>query len=619
MPDIIPALSTYNLPTRYRWMPKFRAGQFYIGDRKYYLYAQKKCLRLEQCQLVTADLASAPYAVTDVELDGIAYSNYKVAGQSIILDLEDIDSHIGYWAKFTWDATRWDYFSAGFVLSDDTQITVKYTTLVWDSVNHQFTVTAVTQYIRLGDTTKIYKIPDTPIPDTPVVITDDSKLPTDARSYAIEYDVAPDGAITFNAETNYAPNPNFTVAPTGYPHYPYDWELVDTTGHIFRTSGTGYVGLYTLRMHDPTGKARAIITMGPDEPLTLSAWARMSGEGTTGVAYVEMAFRDSSGNILDADGNTIGADPDIVPYSVRASASLSGREWTRAHVSAGESTSFETADCVLPDDMTEVEIRLWGTGTGPIDFSAVQLEHRLSPTQYGYIGPASTVEYETDPTGIWRPDPTGIVWPFPELCHVELNAASEENHAGFVVFEEFSDWTDEDIDAGGIDETDPTGVPRGIVPRTGIFWEFGRRNLPYARMDGRTKLVNIYPLRGENQDYEHFVNTYPTPKEPKRATIVPPDNTRRLSEELHAVVRASDGILVSCIFTDIEGNSVPHELVLISNTGAGTIDKASDYTNDAGRVLCAYTGASVTGAGQDVIRFTHQLSGLVGTLHVDIV
>ena len=619
MPSIIPALSTYTLPNRDRWIPKIRSGYFFIGDRKYYLYAQKKCIRLEQCRIARLTLAGAPYTISSVELDGTPYANYTIEDQDIILGLEDIDSHVGYWSQFVWDATRWGYFDAGFVLTDDTQITVVYTTLSWDATNHQFTHNSVTQYLRLGDAEITYKLPDTPIPNTPIVITDDSKLSTDKRDYAIEFDVSSEGDITLNVLDNYAPNPNFGAAPTGYPMYPNDWEIVDTTGHIYRTPGTGYVGRYTLRMSDPTGKARAIITMGSDEPLSLSAWARMSSTGFYGVGYVEMAFRDSSGNILDASGSVIGADPEIGPYSLRAQSTLIGNTWTRISASAGESTDFEIADCVIPSAATEVEIRIWGTGTGPIDFSAIQLEKGLTPTQYGYISPSATVEYETDGTGMWRPDPTGIVWPYPELCHVELNAASDENHIGFLVLEEFSDWTDEGLEAGGIDETDPTGVPRGIIPRTGIFWDFGRKNLPYARIDGRDKLCNIYPLRLENQVYEDFANPYQTPREPTAAIIVAPDNSRRLLDIVHAVVGTGEDVKISCIFADVEGNMIPHELVTVSVAGDGSLDKSSDYTNDAGRVLVAYTSGVTTGESRAIITFRHVLSGLTGIAHIDVV
>ena len=255
MPNIIPALSTYNIPTRERWVPSVRAGWFYIGDRSYYLYANKECLLLQQCRRMRFSLVGEPVGSVQVSLEGVSYTNFEIQGSDLVLILEDIESYIAYWAKNVWDATAWGYFDAGFILTDDSQITVNYNILTWNPATHSFTTTPIIQHARFSEAEEEYWLPQAIIPGTPIVITDDSKLPTDERDYAIEFDVAPTGRITFNAPRNWAPNSNFEAAPTGHPELPCDWELSDPA-NMQRYQGTGYCGLWTLYDDSITGKAR---------------------------------------------------------------------------------------------------------------------------------------------------------------------------------------------------------------------------------------------------------------------------------------------------------------------------------------------------------------------------
>jgi hypothetical protein len=608
MPNIIPALSTYNVPDRDRWVPNVRAGHFFIGDRRYYLYADKACLRLEQCRRMRFTLVGDPYGDVTVDLDGVPYTNFVIEANEAVVDLQDIETHIAYWGQFSWDDTRWGYFDAGFILTDDTQVTFTYNTLVWNATTHQFDVTAIVQHARFRDAEEEYWLPEDLIPNTPVVITDDSKLATDQRDYAIEYDVAPDGRITFNAPRNYVPNPNFDVAPTGSPSIPVDWLLSDPA-NIQRYQGTGYIGQWVLRFANTTGKARAMIDVAANTPLGLSVYARMDGTGSRGTAYLEAVYKTSAGDILSTAGAVIGADPDPGPYSIRNAAELSGRDWQRVSIIMGPDDDLEPTDGVIPTGVAEIEVRLWGQGTGSFDFDAVQLERNKFVSQHGYIGPASTVEFEQDPTGIYAPNLVSHSWPFPELNHVDLNAASEDAHGGFLFMEEFGDASDTDLDVGGVDDTDPTGVPRGIVPRTGVFWRFGRRNLPYARMCGRTKLRHRYPLRLENQPYVDPVNQYQTPREPVSVLIVPPDNTRRDSNDvLHASISAGEDVTASAIFRDSVGNPVMHERVQITVSGTGSVTPSEAFTNDGGRVLCSLLDAPVLRSSSPPTRWRSRTS-----------
>jgi len=268
----------------------------------------------------------------------------------------------------------------------------------------------------------------------------------------------------------------------------------------------------------------------------------------------------------------------------------------------------------------EVEIRVHGTGTGPIEFDAIQLSRSKYVPQYGYVSPDATVEYETDPTGIYRPDPHAQSWPFAELNHIDLNAASEESHAGFLMLEEFSDQRDEDLVLGGIDLSDPTGVPRGVLPKSGSFWQFGRRNLPYARLDGRTKLLDRYPLRLVNREIYEAVGPYQEPREPISCLLVVPENTRRdANRKLYTTVTSGESVQVSAVFRDVYGNAVPQEAVSIWVVGDGAVGASEAFTNDAGRVMVTFTAGSTTGAGVDELAFRHQLSGLTRSVNIDVV
>jgi hypothetical protein len=623
MPNVIPALSSYNIPVRDRWVPKVRAGYFFIGDRQYYLYADKSCLRLEQCRRMRFALSGDPIGDVLTWLDGIPYTNVEIQGTDAVVNLQDIESNIAYWAGAVWDAARWGYFEAGFVLTDDTQVTFHYNILVWNAATHEFDTQAIVQHSRFRDAEEEYWLPIVPLPDAPIVITDDSKLPTDQRTYAIEFDTASDGRITFNAPRNYVPNPNFDAAPTGSPEIPNDWLLSGTPPQIWRYQGTGYVGQWTLQFDGSfTGKARAMIDMAVDTPVALSSRARMTGTGyCSGAAHMEMVYKDALGRILSTAGVVIGNDPDPGPYSLSTDALLMGSQWQTLSIVAGPDDDLEPTAGPIPTGVVEMEVRLWGTGLCPLEFDAVQLERNRLVSQYGYIGPSSTVEFEQDPTGIYTPDPIGRSWPYPELNHIDFNAASEEAHAGFLIAEEFSDTFDGDLDIGGIDDSDPTGVPRGIIPRTGVYWRFGRKNLPYARVCGRAKLRNRYPLRLTNWGYTDPVNQYQTAREPTSVLLVPPENTRRdVNDILHASLAAGETVRASAIFRDALGNPIMHEPVDITVDGTGSPGSAVEYTSGAGRVLTTFTTPTGTAPGESRGRLTfqHRFSGITDTLHLDV-
>jgi len=365
-----------------------------------------------------------------------------------------------------------------------------------------------------------------------------------------------------------------------------------------------------------------MITHTFDRPTSISAYCRMEGTGYVGTGYLEIAFKTDSGQIIDANGSVIGMDPDIGPYSIRKSVVLNGKDWTRITIVTGQDDDVEPTDDIIPANIEEIEVRLHGGGTGPIEFDAVQVEENKFVSQYGYIGPSSTVEFEQSATGIYSPDPTGRSWPYPELNHIDLNGASEECNLGFLMLEEFSDSSDEDLECGGIDYTDPTGVPRGVVPRADVYWKFGRRNLPYARLNGRTKLRNRYPLRRENQGYNEPVNPYQVHREPVTMLIIPPENTRRDNDRvLHTPMTPGETLPVSVVIRDAEGNAAIHERVTAWVVGTGSLDATGYYTNDGGRVKVLYTAPTGSAAGESRggIVFNHELSGLVRTLDIDFV
>lgn len=616
MPSIIPATGSYTVEDRDRWMPKVKAGYFFIGDRKYHLYALKKCIRVEQCKKLRLHMAVLPSTITSLKIDSVSYTNYIIDGLDVVVDLEDIDQHINTWYSSVWGERRKGYYADGVILTEDAEIEIEYTGMVWDSTTHSFTSVSVTQYFYVRDGEEYYSLPDTPIAGSPVIITDDSKLDSDAREYSIEFDSDYEGNLTFNAAKNYALNPNFGAASGSHPEVPLDWELFDATGNMHRFAGTGYVGLWTLYMNGVTGKARSVVPISTIGPLALSVRARMATTGHSGTGYLEIAYRDVDNQILDGDGNVIGIVPDPTPYAVRAIGDLDDRTWTEISLVVGDNTDVEPTDDTVPSGVEAVEIRLFGSGSGPIEFDAVQLQKSALVTQYGYISPGASVEYELNGTGSWTPDPSSLSDPFTELNHVDLNAANEEGHSGFLIMEEFSDTYDSDLPVGGSDTDNPQVTYRGIVPKTGGFWRFGRKNLPYARVDGKNKLVHRYPQRLENQGYNDPVNPYQDPRDPAFGFIIPPDNTRRdASGYLHIGIKALTEDVVSCAMMDQYGNPIIHELVSIVTT-TGSLSATGRYTNDAGRVKIGYTAPA---AGTGTLDFTHVLSGKTWRTYVDTV
>jgi hypothetical protein len=512
MADFRPPGDPYTREQSEHWVPRVRTGHYYVNDRSYYLYSEKETKTLGDITCLVFELAEVPIpGSVSVRVEGITYSNFVVEANRLILKLDDQESFASLWALLEQDASQWGFILNGFSFGPSNEVVVTYDFLDWSTGSAGYSTLTGTEVHRIKNADEIKYViteQDTqlipaftgvavptgfvaapPVDGAPVVLTDDCIEYGDQRGFqtefALDYATA---ELTFNAARNFVQNPAYKITSTGIQYgnptyeHPLEWEVVEPTSVILSTSAYYGANCYQL-----TGTGLLMQTVDLEKTELLDKPWSVSAFTTDGTAQLTVNFIDSTGGYLDADGaQTGGQQPD---YSESLfSTTFGGTDWTRGTMTFGEPALIvdDTASLLtVPDNTTFAEIKLERvSGTPCVD--AIQLEEGYSSTQFEPLDPNITVEYETSTSGFWVPDPSGEI-PF-EVNQLDMNPLNVPNPGGYLFAEEFSNVDDFQLGVGGF-STDPVSSPTGVVEVTGSLDAIlGRRDLPYAKTSGFTKL-----------------------------------------------------------------------------------------------------------------------------------
>lgn len=641
MAYIVPVESSYEEIRKTHRRPRIKVGYLWVKDRLYYLYARKGTVKVRDTVELRKELSCYPVSgVPEVSVEGVPWRNWWLEGRDIVVRLENLTEQDGYWSQLEYDDSYWGFFKSAMEYLPDNEVCVKYSCLNWNSEPYpsgqMFEAVDATGCFRIyeADSQK-HIMPSGYVENEPVVITDHTKIPSDARDYQLQFRITqPSREIEFNKHDNKVRNPHFARGLYGSGAVPASWYAPNPTGAL-RTLGSGYVGEYFMRVQ-PTGMVLQDIEVS-SQPLTLEMWTR------GGIPRLELAFKRSGPpeTIIDLDGNVIGTDPN---FSV-SSHCIEGQmaewpDWAHTSVVIGEGTEFEPADIQLPEcDLLEVRLV---AASGQVDFGAVQLSDARRAGQYNYVDPNATVEYEKSREGFYRHYPRDI-YPYEDLWDADLNPVNDESYEGFLIINEEGEPTDTILEIGELVFEEPgdygslcvpsgnwpdcSGYPQGIVPwPTGVRHIFGRRNLPYAKIHGYQKLRQTQTFDLYNQPESLVEVTEPVQDIlPKDILLLSPASMYRDgNRKPWLVLRESTGRheMVGAILLDNNGNGIIGEWVDVvptgcSPSGALYVDPSGGYTNHGGRVMFD-VWSSGCAPGRGSLTFRHKASGISGMLGLEI-
>jgi len=609
---------------RDHWRPQLRSGYLSIKDRQYYLYARKATIYVQDTMELRCELAGMPVTSSmSVKIAGENWTNFWIEGRTLVVSLKDLEGDSSYWAGMDYDVSNWDHFKSHADVEPDTQIYVAYDFYQWNNAvaptGQQFETFSMEQYFRVMDCEVERHMPDDYVPGAPMVITDDDKELWDGRDHRMQCRVVePRRSLEFNMVENLVHNPHFAYGYSGSPTTAARWYRTDPTG-IVRVQGSGYVGHHYVYAR-PTGLLIQEVLINGGQPVVVEAWYRGSGE-----AQLELAYKTAaSGNpVVDVSGSPLGYDPNFDVYSYRTSASANSDEWSRISAVLGTGTEFDPADALYPDACDRMEVRLKAT-SGYIDWGAAQVRTGVRAGQYGYVPMTGTVEYETDPTGLYRHQMVDA-FPYEENWNADMNSINSGSHGGFLVIAEEGEPVDEGLGRGALTFDDPhdygTGYPQGVVPwPTGVRHDFGRRHLPYSRIRGHQKLRQTQVFDLENVPAARVEVTEPRrPRVPADLLIATPASAYRdVSGVPYMIVRDNQSRreYVTCLVIDEWGNPIIGDWIRMVPSGQIDVDPTGAYTSRAGRVVT--TVSAITSPATARLTFVHHESDSEGSIMVDI-
>ena len=144
------------------WVPQIKSGYFYVREKPYYLYADKKGRTLKELRQT---IFTMPRPIHDVVLHvsgksvtGLEY--YEVYGDKFLLKHKDLD-----------------------ITSEADIISVQGKISVWSNDNQEFANRDIVYRFRIMDGEKRYVFPEEPKDAAPIVVTDDTVRPLDPAEF----------------------------------------------------------------------------------------------------------------------------------------------------------------------------------------------------------------------------------------------------------------------------------------------------------------------------------------------------------------------------------------------------------------------------------------------------
>ena len=144
------------------WVPQIKSGYFYVREKPYYLYADKKGRTLKELRQT---IFTMPRPIHDIVLHvsgksvtGLEY--YEVYGDKFLLKHKNLD-----------------------ITSEADVVSIQGKVRIWSSDHQKFTSKDVVYRFRIMDGEKRYVFPESPKDAAPIILTDDTIRPLDPSEF----------------------------------------------------------------------------------------------------------------------------------------------------------------------------------------------------------------------------------------------------------------------------------------------------------------------------------------------------------------------------------------------------------------------------------------------------
>lgn len=519
--DPLQIISVQNVDMLY---PAINSGYFWSHERPYYLYGRKGASQIGFLAKTVFDIPAFVATAKDVSVkiqnEEVDAADWDVVGRQLVV------YHRNYGVK-----------------SYEDEVQLECQILNWD--NHGFYSQNAYYVLKIKDGETSFVLPDDFEPGAPVVITDDrvSLLdPVDVvrREFHVKFNKErQENTIEFFQPRNLIENSMFTVTST-YQRPAY-WDTAHHfTGEVFMLGPTfSYYGdtCAGIQMGANMGWLGSNhINIEEGKPLTFSWHSRVPTDmGVTGgTGHWKVRWYDHEDNVSvhdDLSGDFYMTETGYNRYYLTVGESDTVVD---EHIDHPDSTSLvQVAQFTsFPSGVSKAQLIISGqeesTLTGDAFFllDAAQAEYDSQPS-YFHPEPSldlMTVEYETDPTGIFIDK------------RMNITSVFNENPNGFLYIHDMPAtlW-------GGPQAEDVTTLNEYRWPIGRIF------HLPWARLHGKDKLKQkVWASEVPNEPLD-IISPWVRTKYPTETFMVP--------ETLYAVQNTGDMAGFNIRVTDEEDNS----------------------------------------------------------------
>lgn len=429
------------------WSPRVHRGYFWIRDRQYYLYAQKRGCSLQDISrtfwTTSINLIGSTVSV-EIGSTAVPDASWDVHGDKFVLFHKDLD--------FT-------------SMNDQVKVTGEYDE--WSSTKQGFNRKTITLYLRLRDGETRYVMPQAPKDGAPVVVTDDTVGHMNDRAfvpgqYRLASSTIPGEEMELEFDhRNLLLNPDFHYGQT----HPADWEIVGLDSSQAEKASTRWPIRGDRMLHLTGGPNTGEyvgqqVKIDPDDAYFFSVYCG-GGNVLFKAVYFDLLNREITGY-----AHQVNLSP--VTGWHRIGARLTNQTADLTNTGAPDITSwFTQSDIPIPSEADSVLLLL---SSDDAYLDCAQFEKGFQPSKYTSLprGYDMTVEYEE---GEGR---------FYEIDDLTIAPIRNPQHAGFLY-----------IGAVPAKQFD-SGAPVNATTISDWRWGTGRTDvLPWAKVHGLNKLVRV--------------------------------------------------------------------------------------------------------------------------------
>lgn len=463
--DITQPVSSLTKMDRERWKPRISSGFFNVGDKRFYLYGNKRIATLAQIACTRFSLSPEsdllPYQVgttIQVFVAGVPYNYWVLQGNDLIVAHFDADTFVPFIGSTTYNESEWERLRLqGVNFQPETVVLINYQAMI-DTPPF---VTNVARVFTFKEGTREYWLSEEPKIGAPIVLTDDTITLEQENKYIPQFSVnSSEELINYETDSalttlrlkarlditgqNLLRNPCFNELTTLQgSDFPDHW-MITSAGVSFGRSTHPYHGRNVAYLYGGTWIQQAV-DIGNAKQLSVTAYVKGWSSGSS--ATLGVAFQSkTTPYFINPDLSIATASSNTGYTQVSVSQSI-GRDWTRLTILLGEVSDFITSvdSALVTDESCLLLVKITGTN---VEVGAVKVEEGLIPSAFSVLNEhETTVEYEVSEDGVFVSSKK-TTFPY-DTADVDSNPINDPANNGFLNWKSYPFVDDYQLGIGG--------------------------------------------------------------------------------------------------------------------------------------------------------------------------